>query len=202
MDTGTVDHEAQPGTVVMDDGGRIRLTKGGANVAALLRIGLGLLYLWAFVAQGFGITYTNSTTNPTTHAVEYGWHFSYDADNGWISSGFEHSPTGPYVDKTHGPLSWIPKDLPTGLDDLGWMFALGGLGLALTFGFCMRIAGWGGFLLNILIWFSTFPPTSNPIIDGQHMAFAFGLLLLAYLHADTRWGIGRWWRSHTPALIH
>ncbi|HEY7106415.1 MAG TPA: hypothetical protein VH986_08440 [Acidimicrobiia bacterium] len=189
------------GVVVMDEASPVRLTRGGADMAAALRIGLGLLYLWAFIAQGFGVVYTNSTTN-ADGTVSYGWHFDQDSDAGWITSGFEHSPTGPYVDKTHGPLSWIPKNLPTGLDDFGWIFAIGGLGLALTFGFCMRIAAIGGFLLNILIWFSSFPPSSNPIIDGEHMAFAFSLLLLMFLHADCRWGIGRWWRRHTPALLH
>jgi thiosulfate dehydrogenase [quinone] large subunit len=186
-------------TYVLDDDGRVRIPRAGANVAALLRIGLGLLYLWAFISQGFGVGYTNQdASNPG----DYGWHFSYDADEGWISSGFEHSPTAPYVDNTHGPLSFIPKELPTGVDDFGWIFAIGGLGIALTLGIFMRIAGWGGFLLNILIWFSSFPPSNNPIIDGEHMAFALSLLLLMYLQAGNHWGLGRWWRARTPALLH
>jgi thiosulfate dehydrogenase (quinone) large subunit len=115
-------------SVLMDDDGRIRLPRGAANMAALLRIGLGLLYLWAFLSQGLGITYSNSTTDPDTGKVEYGWHFSHDADAGWISSGFTHSPTAPYVDKTHGPAGWLVQNLPTGLDDFGWIFAIGGLG--------------------------------------------------------------------------
>src|SRR5215471_14432600 len=43
----TIEHH----TVVMDEIGRVRIPRGGANVAAALRIGLGLLYLWAFLAQ-------------------------------------------------------------------------------------------------------------------------------------------------------
>ena len=35
-------------------------------------------------------------------------------------------------------------------------------GVARTLGIGMRIAGWGGFLLNILIWFSLFLPSGNP----------------------------------------
>jgi thiosulfate dehydrogenase [quinone] large subunit len=188
-------------TGTLNDGRAVVVNGRAMNVAALLRITLGLVYLWAFVSQGFGITYTNSTTS-STGEVSYGWHFDVDADAGWISSGFTHSPTGPYVDKTHGPLSFIPKDLPTGLDDLGWMFAIGGLGVALTLGICMGIAGWGGFLLNILLWFSSFPPTSNPVFDATHTTLALALLLLMYLHAGDRWGLGRWWRRHTPKLLH
>jgi thiosulfate dehydrogenase [quinone] large subunit len=185
----------------MDAAGRIRLTHSGAVVAALFRIGLGLLYLWAFVSQGFGVTYSN-VTNPGAPNPDYGWKFSYSSSDGWITSGFKHSPTEGFVSSTHGPLSSIVKNLPTGLVDTLWMVALGGLGIALTLGIFMAIAGWGGFLLNVVIWLSLFPPSTNPVIDGEHMAFAFGILLLMYLQAGNFLGLGRWWRRHTPRLLH
>jgi thiosulfate dehydrogenase [quinone] large subunit len=194
--------------VAMDAAGRIQVPRAGAIAAALLRIGLGLLYLWAFLAQGFGVGYTNSNAPATASAtaapveVTYGWHFSYDADNGWITSGFEHSPTGGYIDKAHGPTAWLVQNLPTGVDDFGWIFAIAGLGIALTFGVFSRLAGWGGLLLNLIIWFAGFPPTGNPIIDGEHMAFAFSIFLLMWLQASNSWGLGRWWRAHTPALLN
>ncbi len=191
------------GGVDLDEHGEIRVTTPVAVVSALLRIGLGLVYLWAFVAQGFGITYSNKGPVVEGAPVDYGWHFEVDASKGWISSGFSHSPTAGFVENsTHGPLAFIPQNLPTGVDDLGWMVAIGGLGIALVLGIAMRIAGWGGFLLNILIWFSTFPPSSNPLIDGEHMAFALVLLLLMFLHAGNYWGLGRWWSSRTPAFLH
>ena len=43
--------DTPPGTVPMDAAGRIRRSRGGANTAALLRIGLGFLYLWAFLSH-------------------------------------------------------------------------------------------------------------------------------------------------------
>jgi thiosulfate dehydrogenase (quinone) large subunit len=202
VDTTITPHDHRPThAVTMDGRGRVTLPRGGANVAALLRIGLGLLYLWAFVSQAFGVGYTNSETDANGN-VEYGWHFDYDADNGWITSGFEHSPTAGYVDNAHGPTAFIVQELPTGIDDFGWIFAIGGLGIALTFGIFMGIAGWGGFLLNMIIWFAGFPPSNNPLIDGEHMAFALAILLLMYLQAGNRWGLGRWWRAHTPWLLH
>lgn len=192
------------GTVVLDDQGRVRIPRSAAVVVALLRIGLGLLYLWAFLSQGFGITYANTDKSATAAGapVEYGWHFDVDSSKGWITSGFSHSPTESYVDNLHGPLAFIPQNLPTGVDDFGWMFALGGLGFALTLGIGLRIAGWGGFAVNILIWFSSFPPSSNPLLDGEHMAFALGILLVMFLHAGNYWGIGRWWSARTPAFLH
>jgi thiosulfate dehydrogenase [quinone] large subunit len=188
-------------SITLDPKGRVLLPSMAADAAALLRVALGLVYLWGFISQAFGISYTNSATDATGKTT-YGWHFSYNSSNGWITSGFSHSPTGTYVDKTHGPLAFIPKNLPTGLDDLGWMLAIGGLGLALTLGIFMYIAGVGGFLLNLLLWFSTFPPNSNPIIDGTHTIYALVLLVLMLLHAGNRWGLGRWWSTHTPRLLN
>jgi thiosulfate dehydrogenase [quinone] large subunit len=194
--------ETDGSTVVLDDGGRVRLTRGGANMAALLRIGLGLLYLWAFVAQALGVGYADEKTTASGEHISWGWYFSYDSAKGWISSGFTHSPTAPFIGGTHGPVAPLLQHLPTGVDDFGWMFALAGLGIALTLGIFMKIAGWGGLVLNLMIWFSGFPPSSNPVIDGEHMAFAFSILLLMYLHAGNRWGLGRWWSRHTPSLLH
>jgi thiosulfate dehydrogenase [quinone] large subunit len=175
------------------------MTRPTAISAALLRISLGLVYLWGFIAQGFGVSYSNTNGgNPPS----YGWHFGYSSQLGWITSGFSHSPTAKFIGSTHGPLAFIPQHLPTGLDDFGWMFAIGGLGIALTLGIAMRIAGWGGFALNILIWFSGFPPSSNPVIDGTHTIYALLLLLLMFLHAGRYWGLGRWWESHTTAFLH
>jgi thiosulfate dehydrogenase (quinone) large subunit len=31
---------------------------------------------------------------------------------------------------------------------------------------------------------------------------AFAVFLLMWLHASNYWGIGRWWRAKTPALLH
>jgi thiosulfate dehydrogenase [quinone] large subunit len=195
-----------PGMVAMDREGRIRIPRAGAITAAILRIGIGLIYLWGFVSQGFGVHYTNQVVNNDAAApkqVEYRWDFSVNTDDGWITSGFTKSPTEAYVDNNaHGPLAFIPQNLPVGLDDFGWMFAIGGLGIALTFGICSRIAGWGGLALNVMIWFASFPPSTNPIFDAEHFMFAFIIFLLMWLNASNYWGVGRWWRGKTPAFLH
>jgi hypothetical protein len=63
-----------------------------------------------------------------------------------------------------------------------------------------RRLGWLS-LLSILVWFSLFPPRGNPVIDGEHMAFAFSLLLLMFMHAGNRFGLGRWQEAHS-SLLH
>jgi thiosulfate dehydrogenase (quinone) large subunit len=205
--TATVAHD--PGayrTVVMDLDGKVRIPRAGAITAAILRLGIGFVYLWAFLVQGLGVTYSNQVVNqsaPSPTEVQYDWHIGYDADSGWISSGFSHSPTAGYIDNnTHGPLAPIEQNLPDGLVDFMWIFAIGGLGIALMLGICSRIAGWGGLLLNVMIWFSVFPPSTNPVIDAEHFMFAFVIFLLMWLHASNYWGIGRWWRGKTPAFLH
>ncbi|SDJ34077.1 thiosulfate dehydrogenase [quinone] large subunit [Frankineae bacterium MT45] len=194
------------GMVAMDAAGRIQIPRAAAITAAFMRISLGFVYLWAFISQGFGITYSNQATpapgsSPTAPA-DYGWHFAVDSSKGWISSGFKASPTSGFVSSLHGPLAFIPQHLATGIDDFGWMLALAGLGIALMFGVFSTIAGWGGLILNLLIWLSSFPPSTNPLIDAEHVTFALAIFLMMWIQASNYWGFGRWWRSHTPTLLH
>jgi len=35
---------------------------------------------------------------------------------------------------------------------------------------------------------------------GSTWPFAFGILLLMFVNAGSRFGMGRWWEAHTPAL--
>ena len=126
-----------------------------------------------------------------------------DSSQGWITSGFDHSPTAAYVDNNlHGPLAIIPQKLPTGVEDFMWMFALAGLGIGLTCGVFSILAGFGGLIMNVLIWLSTFPPSTNPLIDGEHVTFALAIFLLMWIQASNYWGFGRWWRRHTPTLLN
>ena len=197
---------ALPGTVVMDLHGRIRIPRGAPSrppscASPLASSTSGL----SSHRRSASPTRTRRTHRPTPAGapVTYQWTFGYDSSKGWISSGFEHSPTESYVDNNlHGPLAFIPQKLPTGVDDFMWMFALGGLGIALVLGIGANIAGWGGFAMNIVIWLSTWPPSTNPIIDAEHVTFALGLLLLMWLQASNYWGLGRWWRAHTPAILN
>jgi hypothetical protein len=74
--------------------------------------------------------------------------------------------------------------------------------LRITLGIFLRIAGWGGVLLNVLIWFPAFPPSFDPIIDGSHTVYTLLLLTLIWLHARNRCGLRRWWEAKSPPLLH
>jgi thiosulfate dehydrogenase [quinone] large subunit len=200
---------ASTGPVAEESG--TQLSRPAARAAAVLRIALGLVYLWAFVSQGFGIVYSNRPAPPpgappsAAFAIppDGNWHFSYQPDRGFISSGFSASPTEGYLRaNSRGPLAVIPESLPPKANDLLWIFAVGGLGIALTLGIFSKAAGWGGLALNILMWFSAFPPERNPVLDGEHMIFGLVTLTLLYIGAADHWGLGRWWKARTPAVLH
>jgi thiosulfate dehydrogenase [quinone] large subunit len=193
-----------------EDGGYLRPERAATPVAVILRIAVGCIYLYAFLSQAFGLTYSN-TPPPAPGApaaavagpaAVYGWNFRLDREKGFLTSGFSASPTAGYVKfNTHGPLASLPQNGGK-LTDFLWMFALGGLAVALLLGIFMRIAGWGALVLNLVMWFSAFPPQYNPLFDNEHLMLAGGVLLLAFLNAGDHVGLGRWWKARTPGFLH
>ena len=155
------------------------------RVAAALRIGFGLTFLWAFVDKLFAL----------------GFHTGYDqagtldrfGDAAWINGG---SPTegflgfgadGPFTDLYHSIAGDAWAD---------WLFMAGllGIGLALTAGVGMRLAAGAGALLYVLMWSVVLPPENNPVLD-DHLLGALTLVLLALLGAGGTWGLGRRWAA-------
>ena len=140
---------------------------------AAARIGLGWTFLWAFLDKLFGLG------------------FSTPPNQSWLAGG---SPTAGYLKAaTAGPLSGLYHSL-AGNPVMDWLFMLGllGLGVALLLGIGMKIAGYAGPLLLLLLWSSHLPPAQNPILD-QHIIYALTLLGLSAVKAGQTWGLGKWW---------
>jgi len=176
------------------------VTPYAARVLAVLRIAFGLTFLWAFfdklLALGFG---TGRSVNPET-GVETVDRFG---DAAWING---HSPTEGFLAfGADGPFKDIYNDI-AGAAWADWLFMIGllGIGLALTFGIGMRLAGISGALLYVLMWTVALPPENNPVLD-DHILGAITLIALAALNAGNTWGLGRVWsKTHlvrnTPIL--
>lgn len=171
------------------------LTESAARALAVLRVAFGLTFLWAFFDK----------------LLALGYHTGYDAegnldrlgDAAWIHGG---SPTegfltygakGPFEDFYHSIAGDIWVD---------WLFmlALVGLGIALTFGIGMRIAGVAGTVLYLMMWSVYLPPDNNPVLD-EHLLGAISMVVLALTYAGDTWGAGRAWAKTTlvqrwPAL--
>lgn len=144
-----------------------------AIALALLRIGYGLTFLWAFFDKLLGLGFA---TKP---------------ENAVLSGG---SPTkGFFSNSAEGPF----KDLYLSISGAAWadvlfMVGLLGIGLALTLGIGIRIAGVSAAIMYVLMWTVALPPTTNPVID-DHILGAIAVIVLALALAGDTWGLGRWW---------
>jgi len=153
---------------------------------AALRIGFGLTFLWAFFDKLLALGYSTGK-NPETGAID---RFGPDA---WINEG----------NPTFGFLSFgVPEDNPfkdffvSIAGDVGtnWLFMLGllGIGLALTLGVGIRLAGITGAVLYLAMWVASFPLENNPLID-DHLLGAITVGVLALTLAGDTWGFGKTW---------
>ena len=153
---------------------------------AVLRIGFGLTFLWAFFDKLLALGF-HTGVNDQTGAVD---RFGPDA---WIHGG---SPT-------FGFLSFgIPEDNPmrdffTGLAGdawVDWLFMLGlaGIGLALTLGVGIRLSAITGGVLYAMMWLASLPLENNPAID-DHLIGLVALTVFALTLAGDTWGLGKAW---------
>src|SRR3989344_4264783 len=142
---------------------------------ACLRIGMGLIFIWAFFDKLLGLGFA---TKP-----ESAW-----LNGGSPTSGFlTNAAKGPFADIYHAMAG-------TGLVD--WLFMLGLLllGSALILGMGMKLATHAGALLMLLIYLAVLPPTNNLLLD-DHIIYGLVLLLLYQVKAGEVWGYGKEWKK-------
>ena len=123
----------------------------GRYVFALLRIALGLIFLWAFFDKLFGLN------------------FATPSERAWIAGG---SPTSGFLaNAVHGPLKVFYNSL-AGNPVVDWLFMLGLLfiGLSLVLGILTNIACYSGALLMLSMWSSLLPPDNHPFLD-EHIIY-------------------------------
>ena len=155
-------------------------------LAAVTRISLGWVFLWAFLDKLLALGHETGV-DPKTGAVDY---FGPAA---WIHGG---SPTQGFLGfATKGPLAGFYQNL-AGNPVVDWLFMLGllGIGLALILGVGMRMAAVAGTALLVLMWSAVLPPANNLFMD-DHIVYALVLGLLALIGAGKTWGLGKRWES-------
>ena len=144
-------------------------------ILALLRITLGLIFLWAFFDKVLGLG------------------FATTADKSWLLG---NSPTLGFLKLgTKGPLAVFYQSI-AGNPVVDWLFMLGllGIGLALILGMGIKIASYSGTLLMILMWSAALPPKNHPFLD-EHIVYALALISMNYVKAGHYFGLGKWWSS-------
>jgi len=179
----TLQHQSDIDVPLEED---VVTTTTARRALAALRIGFGVTFLWAFFDKLLALGYATGV-NPETGAVD---RFGPDA---WVNGG---SPTFGFL--TFG----VPEDNPlqsffngiAGDPWVNWLFmlALLGIGLALTFGVGMRIAGVSGAVLYLMMWVASMPLENNPVVD-DHLLGAITVVVLALTLAGDTWGLGKMW---------
>jgi thiosulfate dehydrogenase (quinone) large subunit len=163
--------------------GRI-ITERATKFLAIVRVVLGVEFLWAFLDKTFGLGYAT----PSARA--------------WINGG---SPTKGFLSRVAvGPLEGTFHAI-AGAAWADWLFMAGllGIGIALILGIGLRAAAVSGTVMMVLMWAAEWPldkvtsagePTmsTNPIVD-YHIIYALVLIALALTYAGHTWGLGRWW---------
>jgi thiosulfate dehydrogenase [quinone] large subunit len=154
--------------------------------AAVLRIGIGLVFVWAFLDKTFGLGYATP------------------GERAWLNGG---SPTKGFLGGLdHGPFASMFQSW-AGAAWADWLFMLGlaGIGIAVVLGIGLRIAAVSGTLMMLLMWAAEWPlarftdagePTmsTNPVLD-YHILYALVLIVVAVTAAGNTWGFGRYWAN-------
>jgi thiosulfate dehydrogenase [quinone] large subunit len=139
-----------------------------------IRIGLGFIFLWAFVDKVFGLGFSTASAKA------------------WINGG---NPTQGFLGSSKGPFSGFFHAIAgTGVANVLFMGGLLAIGAALILGIAMRLAAAGGALLMVMMWAAVLLPTTNPILD-DHLIYAAVLIVLALLGAGNTLGLGRAWAA-------
>ena len=148
----------------------------GQTIWGLLRLALGWIFLWAFIDKVWGLGFT---TKP---------------EGAWLHGG---SPTSGFLQfGTKGPFAEIFKNL-AGSGIVDWLFMLGLLfvGVTLILGIFVRLGGYVGVLILILMYVAGFlPPEHNPFVD-EHIVYALIMAGLTVTHAGGYLGFGGAWRN-------
>src|SRR5262245_49399672 len=121
---------SRPRVTSAEDDSQFQMSSVARRVLAVLRIAFGLTFLWAFFDKLLGLGYGTPS------------------DGAWVNGGsptegfLANAATGPFEDFYHAiaGAAWVD-----------WLFMAGllGIGLALTLGVCMRIAGVAGAVLYL-----------------------------------------------------
>lgn len=135
----------------------------GTVLLKILRVLMGLTFLWAFLDKTFGLGFA---TKP-----EAAW-----LQGGSPTTGFlTHAVSGPF-ESFFSSLAGVPM--------VDWLFMLGLLGVGLTL-LLNKYVKWGalaGIVMLVLMYLAVMWPENNPLID-EHLIYA---VLLAYIAVENK----------------
>ena len=191
------DESANGAPAPTDPSGAGARSERGVNLAwGLLRIGIGWIFLWAFLDRMLALGFSTGR-NPDTGAVDrFG-------DAAWINGG---SPTEGFLTnglRTKEPFEGFYADLAgQGWVDWVYMISMAAIGLALILGIATRAAAVAGILWMVLFYTaSAVWPEHNPVID-DHVIEAIALAGIALAGAGRYLGLGQRWERTSLVRRH
>ena len=140
----------------------------------LLRIALGWIFFWSFIDKLLGLGFASAP------------------EKAWIAGG---SPTFGFLKfVSRGPVAEIYQGLAGNpVVDCLYMSGLLLIGLSLMFGVGVRVAGYSGAIMMILIYSAGFlPPKNNPFLD-HHIIYTILLVGFALTKSGHCLGFGKRW---------
>ena len=170
------EREVLPGPTVIRQVGDIlgRPDRRIGYVWGTLRLGMGWIFLWAFVDKLFGLGYATAS------------------EGAWINGG---SPTFGFLNfATKGPFAELYQGM-AGNVVVDWLFMLGllAIGLPLMLGIGVRLAAATGVLmLGLMYSAGSMLPEHNPFLD-DHIIYAVIMVGLIVVGGGTHLGLGNMW---------
>lgn len=167
--------------------------RAGQFWLAVMRIGVGFIFLWAFLDKLFGLGYSTASGKSILNG-------------GSPTKGFlSHVAVGPFQSFLHS-IAGNP------VVDLLFMVSLLGIGVAMIAGAGLRIAAICNVVLMIGMWAAEWPMarvaadgtasgSTNPFMD-YHLAYALVGIVVASLGTASAFGLGQWWSNLTIVRKH
>ena len=143
------------------------------KVWVVIRILLGFIFLWAAIDKIFGFG------------------FNTPPEEAWMAGV---SPTFGYLKfATYGPFAGMMQGMAG--NPVVDVLLVGGqlmIGIALLLGIGVKVAGYSGALMMLLIYLSRFPSEFNPLID-EHIIYGILLIGLTQVKVGKLFGLGQFW---------
>ncbi|MCT1607719.1 DoxX family membrane protein [Nesterenkonia massiliensis] len=153
----------------------VRIPEPAWYLLALVRILIGLEFLWAFLDKTFGLT------------------FSTAAEDAWINGG---SPTYGYLSAERALQEVFQPLAGVWIVDVLFMLGLLGVGVGLLLGVAVRLSAVAGALMLLMMWLAAFPIATHPFIN-YNLIHAVVVLALAFLVTHQRLSLAGPWQRIT-----
>lgn len=151
---------------------------------AIIRLMMGWIFMWPFLDKLLGLGWATAKGS------------GYFENDSTVTFGYlKFGTVGPFADLFAGMAE-------NAFVEFLFMFGLLGIGLSLLLGMGVRIGGYSGFAMLMLMYISALPMFArnegvhNPFLD-DHIIYGVLCLALAHLPSGDTWGLGKWWRKQS-----